>query len=153
MFFSLSPRQGAQGTYDEASNAEKENEFGTKVDDEVIEKILASGTLQESSVSQQRPPPPPASSLIRGDDEKFLTECLSSSPSAKAPRTTLRAPSLPTRGENYKKGAAPTCVRQESFSDMVGASGDSGGACPYVYYEVMPAVFFFLPDGRTRFPI
>lgn len=57
MFFSLSPRQGAQGTYDEASNAEKENEFGTKVDDEVIEKILASGTLQESSVSQQPPPP------------------------------------------------------------------------------------------------
>lgn len=44
-------RQGAQGTYDEASNAEKENEFGTKVDDEVIEKILLSGTLQESSVS------------------------------------------------------------------------------------------------------
>lgn len=62
----FSSRQGAQGTYDEASNAEKENEFGTKVDDEVIEKILASGTLQESSVSQRLLP-------IPGDNEQLLT--------------------------------------------------------------------------------
>lgn len=106
---SLFSRQGAQGTYDEASNAEKENEFGTKVDDEVIEKILASGTLQESSVSQCHLP-------ILGDSEQLLTPLFSmnSSPSAKAPRTILRVPSLPTRG-SQKEGEYPN-VRQELCS-------------------------------------
>lgn len=61
-------RQGAQGTYDEASNAEKENEFGTKVDDEVIEKILVSGTLQESAVSSDRLDRPQPTSIL------FLTK-------------------------------------------------------------------------------
>lgn len=48
----LQPRHGAQGTYDEASNGVKESDFGTKNDDAVIEKILLSGDLQESKVSQ-----------------------------------------------------------------------------------------------------
>lgn len=48
-------RHGAQGTYDEASNGVKESDFGTKNDDAVIEKILLSGDLQESKVSQFLP--------------------------------------------------------------------------------------------------
>ncbi|KAI1631557.1 shwachman-Bodian-diamond syndrome protein [Biscogniauxia mediterranea] len=41
-------KQGAQGQMDGASKATLENEFGTHVDDEVIKKILESGSLQES---------------------------------------------------------------------------------------------------------
>ncbi len=44
-------RQGAQGTYDTASHAALDNEFGTHVDEEVIKQILEKGTLQESEVS------------------------------------------------------------------------------------------------------
>lgn len=49
-------RHGAQGTYDEASNGVKESDFGTKNDDAVIEKILLSGDLQESKVSNKQQP-------------------------------------------------------------------------------------------------
>jgi hypothetical protein len=43
-------RHGAQGTFDDASKATLENEFGTTNDDEVIKQILEKGTLQETKV-------------------------------------------------------------------------------------------------------
>ena len=43
-------RQGVQGTYDGASKALLENEFGTSNEDEVIKTILEKGSLQESTV-------------------------------------------------------------------------------------------------------
>jgi ribosome maturation protein Sdo1 len=43
-------RHGAQGTFDGASKATLENEFGTANEDEVIKKILEKGTLQETEV-------------------------------------------------------------------------------------------------------
>jgi hypothetical protein len=46
----LSIRHGAQGTFDDASKATLENEFGTTNDDEVIKQILEKGTLQETKV-------------------------------------------------------------------------------------------------------
>jgi hypothetical protein len=44
-------RHGNQGMYDGASNADLDNEFGTHVDSEVVEKILRQGTLTEGHVS------------------------------------------------------------------------------------------------------
>jgi hypothetical protein len=46
----LSIRHGAQGTFDDASKATLENEFGTTSDDEAIKQILEKGTLQETKV-------------------------------------------------------------------------------------------------------
>jgi hypothetical protein len=43
-------RHGAQGTFDSASKATLDNEFGTHIDDEVIKQILEKGALQESEV-------------------------------------------------------------------------------------------------------
>lgn len=48
-------RQGAQGSYDEASNAALENEFGTHNEDEVIKKILEKGVLHQSQVGFSTP--------------------------------------------------------------------------------------------------
>ncbi|KAK3694651.1 ribosome maturation protein [Podospora appendiculata] len=47
-------KHGAQGTYDAASKAALENEFGTSVDDKVIEQILEKGTLQESQAAERQ---------------------------------------------------------------------------------------------------
>ncbi|KAK3336496.1 ribosome maturation protein [Cercophora scortea] len=47
-------KHGAQGTYDTASKAALENEFGTSVDDKVIEQILQKGTLQESQAAERQ---------------------------------------------------------------------------------------------------
>lgn len=44
-------RHGAQGTFDDASKATLENEFGTTNDDEIIKQILEKGTVQETKVS------------------------------------------------------------------------------------------------------
>lgn len=46
-----SHRQNAQGSFDKASNADLENEFGTHVDTEVITQILEKGSIQNSQVS------------------------------------------------------------------------------------------------------
>lgn len=48
-------RQGNQGTYDTASNADLDNEFGTHSETEVIEKVLREGVLTEGHVSVQPP--------------------------------------------------------------------------------------------------
>ncbi|ESZ99306.1 hypothetical protein SBOR_0347 [Sclerotinia borealis F-4128] len=42
-------KHGAQGTHDEASESQLENEFGTKVDDEVIKIILEKGEPQHAA--------------------------------------------------------------------------------------------------------
>lgn len=44
-------RQGAQGILNEASNAHLENEFGTSVEEEIVKKILHSGSPQVGTVS------------------------------------------------------------------------------------------------------
>jgi len=44
-------RQGAQGTYDTASNGSLDNEFGTHKDEDVIKQILEKGVFQETEVS------------------------------------------------------------------------------------------------------
>lgn len=41
--------------YDAASNADLDNEFGTHVDSEVIDKILRQGVLAEGRVSDTLP--------------------------------------------------------------------------------------------------
>ncbi|OAA64463.1 shwachman-Bodian-Diamond syndrome protein [Niveomyces insectorum RCEF 264] len=41
-------KQGVQGEYNTAANGTLDNEFGTHVDEEVITKILKTGTLQET---------------------------------------------------------------------------------------------------------
>jgi len=46
-------KHGAQGTYDGASNATLDNEFGTHEPEEVIKKILEKGTLQESEFQER----------------------------------------------------------------------------------------------------
>jgi len=46
-------RHGNQGLYDHASNADLDNEFGTHVDVEVIEKILRQGTLTEGHMVER----------------------------------------------------------------------------------------------------
>lgn len=43
-------RHGAQGTFDGASNATLENEFGTSDEEAVIKQIIEKGTLQEHEV-------------------------------------------------------------------------------------------------------
>lgn len=43
-------RQGAQGELNTASKSQLENEFGTSKEDDVIQKILQEGTLQETEV-------------------------------------------------------------------------------------------------------
>ncbi|KAJ9157956.1 hypothetical protein NKR23_g513 [Pleurostoma richardsiae] len=47
-------KQGAQGTFDQASKASLDNEFGTHNDDEVIKKILETGSLQESHLVERQ---------------------------------------------------------------------------------------------------
>ncbi|QSZ35521.1 hypothetical protein DSL72_008391 [Monilinia vaccinii-corymbosi] len=46
-------KHGAQGTHDEASVGQLENEFGTKVDDEVIKIILERGEPQHGSTHEK----------------------------------------------------------------------------------------------------
>jgi hypothetical protein len=46
----MTTRQGAQGTYDGASHGALDGEFGTHKDDEVVQKILESGSDQEVEV-------------------------------------------------------------------------------------------------------
>lgn len=58
-------RQGAQGTYDAASQAALDNEFGTHVDEDVIKAILENGTAQEATVSPTRPLPFPGPIQVR----------------------------------------------------------------------------------------
>ncbi|KAI9848324.1 MAG: hypothetical protein M1837_000588 [Sclerophora amabilis] len=41
-------KQGAQGLLGEASKADLENDFGTKVDTEAVEQILRKGDVQET---------------------------------------------------------------------------------------------------------
>ncbi|KFY35778.1 hypothetical protein V494_05621 [Pseudogymnoascus sp. VKM F-4513 (FW-928)] len=47
-------KQGAQGELNTASKSQLENEFGTSKDDEVIQKILQDGTLQETESSARQ---------------------------------------------------------------------------------------------------
>jgi ribosome maturation protein Sdo1 len=49
-----SDRKGTSGVYDQASNADLDNEFGTHVDVEVLQKILHEGSLTEGHVSGDR---------------------------------------------------------------------------------------------------
>ncbi|KAL7629426.1 hypothetical protein AAE478_000946 [Parahypoxylon ruwenzoriense] len=49
-------KQGAQGRVDGASKATLENEFGTSNEDEVIKKILETGSLQESEFPERQGP-------------------------------------------------------------------------------------------------
>ena len=44
------PRQGTQGTFDEASSSTLENEFGTKNEDDVLKALLEKGSIQEVQV-------------------------------------------------------------------------------------------------------
>ncbi|KAI8724889.1 SBDS domain-containing protein [Fusarium sp. LHS14.1] len=50
----LTHGQGLQGTYDTASKAALENEFGTSVDDEVIKQILEKGETQTSEMPERQ---------------------------------------------------------------------------------------------------
>ncbi|EEU48395.1 uncharacterized protein NECHADRAFT_98675 [Fusarium vanettenii 77-13-4] len=50
----LTHGQGLQGTYDTASKAALENEFGTSVDDEVIKQILERGETQTSEMPERQ---------------------------------------------------------------------------------------------------
>jgi ribosome maturation protein Sdo1 len=43
-------RQGAQGELNTASKSQLENEFGTSKEDDVLQKILQEGSLQETEV-------------------------------------------------------------------------------------------------------
>ncbi|KAF5023929.1 hypothetical protein F66182_4009 [Fusarium sp. NRRL 66182] len=52
----LTHGQGAQGTYDAASKAALENEFGTSVDDEVIKVILEKGETQSTEFPERQGP-------------------------------------------------------------------------------------------------
>eukprot|EP00892_Ulva_mutabilis_P000762 jgi/Ulvmu1/10687/UM067_0013.1 len=45
---------GAQGIMSHASNAMLDSEFGTHKEEDVVQKILESGTLQESSASAKQ---------------------------------------------------------------------------------------------------
>ncbi|KAF6840040.1 RNA-binding protein [Colletotrichum plurivorum] len=47
-------KQGAQGTYDAASKAMLENEFGTSVDEEVIKVILEKGSTQTTEFPERQ---------------------------------------------------------------------------------------------------
>ncbi|KAL0939287.1 SDO1-like protein C21C3.19 [Colletotrichum truncatum] len=49
-------KQGAQGTYDAASKASLDNEFGTHVDEEVIKVILEKGETQVSEFPERQGP-------------------------------------------------------------------------------------------------
>ncbi|PSS27913.1 hypothetical protein M430DRAFT_131909 [Amorphotheca resinae ATCC 22711] len=46
-------RHGAQGTFDGASHATLENEFGTHDEDEVIKQVLEKGSIQESEFPER----------------------------------------------------------------------------------------------------
>jgi len=47
-------KQGAQGTYDTAAKGALDNEFGTHVDEHVIQQILEKGSLQESEMTDRQ---------------------------------------------------------------------------------------------------
>ncbi|CAD6448372.1 10d618a7-1d8d-469b-9d6f-48f89ab482b3 [Sclerotinia trifoliorum] len=49
-------KHGAQGSLDEASVSQLENEFGTKVDDEVIKVILEKGEAQHGPAMEKTGP-------------------------------------------------------------------------------------------------
>ncbi|KAI1779901.1 shwachman-Bodian-diamond syndrome protein [Hypoxylon cercidicola] len=49
-------KQGAQGQMDTASKSTLENEFGVSNEDEVIKKILESGSIQESEFPDRQGP-------------------------------------------------------------------------------------------------
>jgi len=46
-------KHGAQGTFDGASKATLENEFGTSNEDDAIKAILEKGTMQESEMAER----------------------------------------------------------------------------------------------------
>ncbi|KAK3307739.1 ribosome maturation protein, partial [Chaetomium strumarium] len=46
-------KHGNQGMYDHASNADLDNEFGTHVDVEVLEKVLRAGTVTEGHMVER----------------------------------------------------------------------------------------------------
>jgi hypothetical protein len=48
-------RHGNQGMYDAASNADLDNEFGTHVDVEVMQRIMRDGSIIEGRVSLNSP--------------------------------------------------------------------------------------------------
>ncbi|KAF3769085.1 DUF1960-domain-containing protein [Cryphonectria parasitica EP155] len=52
----ITHKQGAQGKLDAASKQELENEFGSSVDEEVIEKILAKGEKVHSKMPERQGP-------------------------------------------------------------------------------------------------
>ncbi|KAF4980131.1 hypothetical protein FZEAL_3795 [Fusarium zealandicum] len=52
----LTHGQGNQGTYDAASKAALENEFGTSKDDDVITQILEKGEAQNSEMPERQGP-------------------------------------------------------------------------------------------------
>ncbi|KAJ3518951.1 hypothetical protein NM208_g14320 [Fusarium decemcellulare] len=52
----IDDRQGAQGTYDTASKASLENEFGTSVDDDIIKQILEKGDAQTTEMPERQGP-------------------------------------------------------------------------------------------------
>lgn len=81
---SLVIRQGVQGMYGAASGASLHSEFDTEDVDEVIKKILQSGSVQTMEVS--KPPSVPLSTCtIR---EALLTLSPTRCPADKASRTT-----------------------------------------------------------------
>lgn len=93
--------QGTQGTLDTASKQELENEFGSSVDETVIEKILEKGEKIHSKVRTFQPPPSIPGETAASNDWNAKTVKLTQlsihrCPSAKAPRTTLRVAASPT---------------------------------------------------------
>ena len=50
----ISRSHGVQGTLDRASNAELENEFGTKNAEDAIVKLLEKGSVQESKAQDKQ---------------------------------------------------------------------------------------------------
>ncbi|KAH8889579.1 shwachman-Bodian-diamond syndrome protein [Thozetella sp. PMI_491] len=50
----ITHKHGVQGTYDTASKATLENEFGTAVDEDVIKAILEKGSVQESQFAERQ---------------------------------------------------------------------------------------------------
>lgn len=99
--------QGLQGTYDTASKAALENEFGTSVDDEVIKQILENGETQTSEVST-------IYSRLIATVQLTHHRC----PSVKVPRTTPRVPWLPTRNVNSRRsGNVEEIISGDVFDD------------------------------------
>ncbi|KAH9909408.1 shwachman-Bodian-diamond syndrome protein [Xylariomycetidae sp. FL2044] len=52
----ITHKQGAQGIADAPNNSTLDNEFGTHNEDDVVQKILADGSLQESEFPEHQGP-------------------------------------------------------------------------------------------------